>query len=97
MAREALLISQLHAAEVEHPVLHGAQHALPASGAVALVERGHDAQRQMEAGAAVANLCARDERRAVVEAGGGGRATGALRDVLVDLAVLVRTWAEALH
>ena len=37
-----------------------------------------------------------DQRRAVVEAGGGGGAAGALRDVLVDLAVLVRARAEAL-
>ncbi len=36
------------------------------------------------------------ERRAVAEAGGRGRAAGALRDVLVDLAVLVGTGAEAL-
>src|SRR5437870_5077044 len=37
--REALLVAQLDAAEVEHPVLHGAEHALAAAGAVALVER----------------------------------------------------------
>src|SRR3954466_7013264 len=35
-------------------------------------------------------------RRAVVEAGGGRGAAGALRDVLVHLAVLVRAGAEAL-
>ncbi len=47
-------------------------------------------------GAAVADLRAGDERRTVAEAGGRGRAAGALRDVLVDLAVFVRSGAEAL-
>ena len=51
----------------------------------------------MQAGAAIADLRAGDERRAVAEAGGRGRAAGALRDVLIDLAVLVGTGAEALH
>ena len=51
----------------------------------------------MQAGAAVADLRAGDERRAFAEAGGRGRAAGALRDVLVDLAVLVGAGAEALH
>ena len=50
----------------------------------------------MQAGAAVADLRAGDQRRAFAEAGGGGGAAGALRDVLVDLAVLVGTGAEAL-
>ena len=36
---EALLVAQLDAGEVEHAVLHGAQHALAAAGAHALVER----------------------------------------------------------
>ena len=67
---------------------------LPRHGAV--IERRDDAERQMQAGAAVADLRAGDERRAVAEAGGGGRAAGALRDVLVDLAVLVGAGAEAL-
>ena len=47
-------------------------------------------------GAGVADLRARDQRRTVVEAGRRGRAAGALRDVLIDLAVLVRTRPEAL-
>ena len=51
----------------------------------------------MQAGAAIADLRAGDERRAFAEAGGRGRAARALRDVLVDLAVLVRAGAEALH
>src|SRR5262249_32754445 len=45
---------------------------------------------------AVADLRAGNERRAVAKTGGRRRATGALGDVLVDLAVLVRSRAEAL-
>ena len=48
------------------------------------------------AGAAVADLRAGNQRRALAEACGGGGAAGALRDVLVDLAVLVGAGAEAL-
>src|SRR2546430_13405535 len=50
----------------------------------------------MQPGAAVADLRAGDERRAVVEASGRSRAAGALRDVLIDLAVLVRARTETL-
>ena len=95
--REPLLVAQFYAREIEHAVLHRAQHLLAAAGALALVERGHDAEGEMQAGAAIADLRAGDQRRAVAEAGGGGGAAGALRDVLVDLAVLVGTGAEALH
>ena len=93
---EALLVAQFDAAEIEHAVLHGAEHLLAAAGAVALIERGDDAEREMQPGAAIADLRAGDQRRAVAEAGGRGRAAGALRDVLVDLAVLVWPGAEAL-
>ena len=51
----------------------------------------------MQPGAAVADLRAGDQRRTLAEAGRRGGAARALRDVLVDLAVLVRTGAEALH
>ena len=50
----------------------------------------------MQPRAAIADLRAGDERRAVAKAGGGGGTAGALRDVLVDLAILVRPRAEAL-
>ena len=59
-------------------------------------ERGDDAEGQVQAGARVADLGAGDGWRPVVEAGGAGAAAGALRDVLVDLAVLVGAGAEAL-
>src|SRR5215468_5773692 len=94
--RQTLLIAQLDAREVEHAVLHGAEHALPAPGADALIERADDAEGEVQAGAAVADLRAGDERRAVAEPGGGGGAARALRDILVDLAILVGAGAEAL-
>ena len=94
--REPLLIAQLHAAQIEHAVLHGREHLLAAARRVPLVQSGDDAQRQMQSGSAVADLRPGDERRAVVEAGRGRRAAGTLRDVLVDLAVFVRPGAEAL-
>jgi hypothetical protein len=94
--REPLLVTQLHAGEIEHPVLHGRKHALTAAGRVALVQGRHDAQGQMQPGSAVADLRAGDHRRAVIEAGRRRRATGTLRDVLVDLAVFVRAGAESL-
>jgi hypothetical protein len=50
----------------------------------------------MQSGSAVADLRTGDERRAVVEAGRRCCATGALRDVLVDLAVFVWAGAESL-
>src|SRR5207344_2796867 len=57
---------------------------------------GDDAQCQVQPGPAVADLGAGDQRRAVVEAGRGRRTARTLRDVLVDLAVFVRSRAEAL-
>src|SRR6185503_11548852 len=51
----------------------------------------------MQSGARVADLRTGDERRTLAEAGGRGRAAGALRDVLVDLAVLVWAGAKTLH
>ena len=95
--RQPLLVAQFHARKIEHAVLHGAEHLLAAAGPHPLIERGDDAEGEMQAGAAVADLRAGDERRAVAEAGGGSRAAGALRDVLINLAVLVRAGAEALH
>src|SRR5205085_3291108 len=95
--RETLLVAQLDAREVQNAVLHGAEHLLAAAGADALVERRHDAEREMQPGTAVADLRAGDERRTLAEARGRGRAARALRDVLVNLAVLVWAGAEALH
>ena len=70
-AGEPLLIAELHAAEVKHAVLHRGEDFLAATRALALIERGDDAERQVQPCAAVADLRGRDQRRAVVEAGGG--------------------------
>src|SRR5262249_11520654 len=93
---EALLVAHLHAREVQNAVLHGAGDALALAGHAAMIEGRDDAKRQMQAGSGIADLRTRDEGRAVTEAGGGGRAARALRHVLVDLAVLVGSGAEAL-
>src|SRR5262249_30638544 len=93
---EALLVAHLHAGKVQNAVLHGAGDALALAGRVAMIECRDDAERQMQAGTGVADLRASDKGWAVAETGGGGRAPRALRDVLVDLAVLVRAGAEPL-
>src|SRR5262245_16239887 len=93
---EALLVAHLDAAEIEHAVLHRGRDALALAARGALVERGKDADSKMQPGAGVADLRAGDERQAVAEAGGGGGAAGALGDVFINLAVLVRARAKAL-
>src|SRR6185312_11399272 len=93
---QTLLVAQLDAAEIQHAVLHRGGDPLAAPSARALIKRGNDAEREMQARAAVADLRAGDQRKAVPEAGGRSRPAGALRDVLVNLAVLVRTGPETL-
>ncbi len=93
---EALLIAQLHAAQIDHAVLHGAGDELALARMRAVIERRHDAERQMQTRAAVADLRAGDQRNPVAETGRRSRAARALRDVLVDLAVLERPRPEAL-
>ena len=46
--REPLLIAQLHAAEIEHAVLHRDIDLLAAARADALIKCGDDAEREME-------------------------------------------------
>ena len=70
--REALLIAHLHARKVQNAVLHGAGDALALAAHRAVVERRDDAERQMQTGAAVADLCTGDERRAIAEPCRGG-------------------------
>src|SRR5581483_10715533 len=91
------LIAELHAAEIEHRILHRAGDALAAPGFFTLEQRRQNAGDQVDAGARVADLRAGDERHAIDLAGRRGGAAGALRDVLVDLAVLERTRTESLH
>src|SRR3978361_1551602 len=93
---ETLLVAQLDARKIQDAVLHRGGDLLALAGNGALIERGDDAERQMQAGAAVADLRAGDQRQAVAEAGGRGRTAGALGDVLVDLAVFIRSGTEAL-
>ncbi len=94
--REALLVAQLDAREVENTVLHRGGDLLSASAHGALVKRGDDAERQMQSGAAVADLRAGDERKPVAKTRGRRRAAGALRDVLVNLAVFIGAGTETL-
>ena len=94
---EPLLVAQLDAAKIEHAVLHGGEHALAAAGTHALIERRDDAKREMQTGAGIANLRAGDERRALAEAGGGRSPAGALRHVLIDLAVLRGARPKTFH
>jgi hypothetical protein len=96
-ARQTLLIAQLDAAQIQNAILHGRQHLLASPRGVSLIEGGHDAERQMQPRAAVADLRARHERRPVIEAGGRSRSAGALRDVLIHLAFLVGPRTEAFH
>src|SRR2546421_11160149 len=93
---EPLLVAQLHARQVQHAVLHGGRDPLSPPGHGALVECGDDAERQMQPGTAVTDLRAGDQGKSIAEAGGRCRAAGALCDVLIHLAVLVRAWAETL-
>ena len=93
---KALLIAQLDPAEVEHAILHRRQHLLAAASRIALVQGGDDAKCQVQAGAAIADLGAGDQRRPIIKASGGCRAAGTLRDVFVNLVILVGTRTEAL-
>lgn len=77
-------------------MLHGHLHALAPAGLLALVEGGQDAGEGVDAGARVADLCPRGQRRPVFEAGAGHRAAHRLGDHLVGLEVGVAPRAEAL-
>src|SRR3954468_16126216 len=78
---EALLVAQLHAAEVEDAAAHRDLHALAATRVRALVQRGADRAEQVDRVARVADLRAGDDGRAVLEAGRAHRTAGRLRDV----------------
>src|SRR5262249_33444148 len=94
---QPLLVAQFHAAEIEHAVLHGAEDALAPARAQALIQCRADTEREGQSGAGIADLRARHQRWAFADARGGRRTAGALRDVLIDLAVLIRTGTEAFH
>ena len=94
--RQALLVAQLHPAQVEHAILHGRGHPLAPAGLRALEQRRDDAKREMQPGPGIADLGTGHKRRPIAEAGGRGRSAGALGDVLVDLAIFVWARPEAL-
>jgi hypothetical protein len=96
-ARKALVIAELHAAEVHHAVHHRDFDVLALPGAVRLVQCAEEADREMQPGARVADLGAGDERRAIGHPGRAHRPAHRLGDVFVCLEIRVRTGrAEAL-
>src|SRR5262249_26904668 len=96
-ALQTLLITHLDAGKVQDAVLHGAGYALSLAAPCAMVESRDDAERQMQAGTTIADLCARDERRAIAKTGGRRGATRTLSNVFIDLAIFVGSGAEAFH
>ncbi len=94
--RKPLLITQLDSAKIEHGILHRAGDPLSLAGLFPVKKRGENPGDEMNAGSGIADLRARDQRRAIVEPGCARRAAGALGDVLIDFTVFVRTRAEAL-
>jgi len=93
---QALLVPELDPTQVQDSVLHRHRDLLAPAGEYPLMKGGHDAQRQVDPGAGIADLGSGHQRRAVVEAGRRGGATRTLRGVLVHLAVLVGTGPEPL-
>src|SRR3546814_12466367 len=64
---QALLVAQLHAAEVQHAVLHGRLDALAAARPLTMEQRGHDAMGQVPAGAGIPDLPRSEDRRVGAE------------------------------
>src|SRR6516165_357895 len=81
---------------MDHRVLHRDLKPLSLAGAVALPQRGENADRHQHAGAGVAEGWARLDRRAVAISGDAGRAARGLRDHVEGEVLLVwATRAEA--
>ena len=57
------MIAELNAAEVHHAVHHRHLHVLSFAGAVALVQRGQQPDREVQAGPGIADLRAGNKRR----------------------------------
>ena len=95
---EPLLVTQLHAAQVEHGILHGAGHLLALARLLAADDGRENANGQVHASVAVAKGRTRHGGRAIPEARGRGCAAGTLGHVLIDLQVFVMvTIAKALY
>src|SRR5262249_44415933 len=82
---------KLDPAEIQDAILHGAIDFLSAPCSRTLVKRCDDPKPEMQAGAAIANLGSSDKRQALAEACGRGCPARALRDILIDLAILERS------
>src|ERR1700730_13479317 len=93
---EPLLVSKLHATEVQHGILHRDAHALSLAALFAMKQGGKDSRYEMNAGAGIADLGARNHRETVDLTGSRGRSAGTLSDILIDLAILKRTRPESL-
>ena len=96
-ALEPLLIAQFDATQIQHAILHRGEHFLSPARRVALIECRDDSQCEVQAGAAVADLCTGDERGTVVKPGRRRGTAGTLGDVLVDFALFVGSRAEPFH
>ena len=94
---QPLLVAQLHPAEVENTVLHRTGHALAAPTLIALIERCHNAESQVQPGAGIADLSARHQRHPVELTRRRRRPARALGHILIDLAVFVRSRPEAFN
>ncbi len=94
--RQPLLVPQLDAAQIENAILHCCRDFLAAPCLGALEKRRDDAEAKMQTCAGIADLCSGNQRQTVAEACRRGRTAGALRDVFVNLAVLIGTGAESL-
>src|SRR5262249_40117285 len=95
--RQALVVTELHAAKVHHSVHHGDFDVLAFPGFLGLPQGGKQTDCQMQSSAGVADLRAGYERRTVGHAGRAHRTAHRLRDVLIRLELGVRAArAEAL-
>src|SRR5204863_296340 len=63
--REPLLVAQLHPAQVQHAVLHGAVDLLAEAALGPMIERRDDAEGEVQARAGITDLRARHHRDAV--------------------------------
>ena len=94
---KALLVTQLHTAQVQYRVLHCCLHSLTTTRVGTLIQSSDNAQGQVQTRSTITNLRARDHRRTIIKTSGRCGAACALRDVFINLAVLVRTWSKTLN
>ena len=95
--RETLLVTKLHAGQIEHAVLHGAFDTLSLARCFPMIKSCDDTEGEMQPGAGIADLGARDQRWPIEKTGCRGRPAGTLRDIFIDLAILIGTRAEPFY